>query len=94
MIEGVNSLKSIKFNIMGDRIEAGTFSVLACLNQGDLEIKNFNPNFIKKEIECLKKIGAKITVRKNSIKITIYPNSSECSTKYIRQKLLYVFFIY
>ena len=33
MIEGVNSLKSIKFNIMGDRIEAGTFSVLACLNQ-------------------------------------------------------------
>lgn len=67
MIEGVNSLNSIKFNIMGDRIEAGTFSVLACLNQGDLEIKNFNPNFIKKEIECLKKIGANIKVLKDKI---------------------------
>ena len=67
MIEGVDSLNSISFNIMGDRIEAGTFSVLACLNQGELEIKNFNPNLIKKEIEYLKQIGAKIKVLKDKI---------------------------
>ena len=67
MIEGVTFLNSINFNIMGDRIEAGTFSVLACLNQGKLEIKNFNPKHIKKEIECLKKIGAKIKVFKDKI---------------------------
>ena len=67
MIEGVTSLNSINFNIMGDRIEAGTFSVLACLNQGKLEIKNFNPKYIKKEIEYLKKIGAKIKVLKDKI---------------------------
>ncbi len=67
MIKGVTSLNSINFNIMGDRIEAGTFAVLACLNQGKLEIKNFNPKYIKKEIECLKKIGAKIKVFKNKI---------------------------
>ncbi len=67
IIEGVNSLNSINFNIMGDRIEAGTFSVLACLNQGELEIKNFNPNYIKKEIEYLKRIGAKIKVFKDRI---------------------------
>lgn len=67
MIEGVTSLSSINFNIMGDRIEAGTFSVLACLNQGKLEIKNFNPKYIKKEIEHLKKIGAKIKVFKDKI---------------------------
>ena len=69
VIEGVNSLKSISYNIMGDRIEAGTFGVLACLNQGELEIKNFNPNFIKKEIQYFKKIGAKIRVHKDKILI-------------------------
>ena len=67
IIEGVDSLDSINFNIMGDRIEAGTFAVLACLNQGELEIKNFNSNYIKKEIEYLKKVGAKIKVFKNRI---------------------------
>tara|TARA_B100001996_G_scaffold381675_1_gene371600 strand:- start:344 stop:1618 length:1275 start_codon:yes stop_codon:yes gene_type:complete len=67
MIDGVNKLNSVSFDIMGDRIEAGTFSVLACLNQGELEVKNFNPDFIKKEIEILRKIGAKIKVFKDKI---------------------------
>ena len=67
MIEGVITLNSINFTIMGDRIEAGTFCVLACLNQGELEIKNFNPHFIQKEIEYFKKVGAKIKIYKDKV---------------------------
>ena len=61
-IDGVSSLNSTNFSIMGDRIEAGTFMCLACLNQGELEITNFNPKTVKTEIDYLKKIGAKIKI--------------------------------
>ena len=68
-IIGVNSLHQTKYSIMSDRIEAGTFSVAASVNQGKLLIKNFDPNVIKSELVFLKKIGAKIKVLKDGISI-------------------------
>ncbi len=68
-IEGVKTLKSINYSIMNDRIEAGTFCVAACLNGGNLKIKNFEPKIINTEINLLKKIGAKIKTTKNTIQI-------------------------
>ena len=68
-IEGVKTLKSITYSIMNDRIEAGTFCVAACLNGGNLKIKNFEPKIINTEINLLKKIGARIKTTKNTIQI-------------------------
>jgi len=68
-IEGVKILKSIKYTVMGDRIETGTFCIAACLNAGDLQIKKFNPKLIQTELNILKKIGAKIKTFKNEIHI-------------------------
>ena len=68
-IEGVKSLKSIKYSIMSDRIEAGTFCVAACLNSGDLIIKNINYKIIGTELNLLKKAGAIIKTIKNEIHI-------------------------
>ena len=68
-IEGVKKLKSATYSIMNDRIEAGTFCVAACLNSGNLKIKNFEPKFINTELNLLKKIGAKIKTTKNTIQI-------------------------
>ncbi len=68
-IEGVKTLKRITYSIMNDRIEAGTFCVAACLNSGNLKIKNFEPKIINTEINLLKKIGATIKTTKNTIQI-------------------------
>ena len=68
-IIGVNSLNQTKYSIMSDRIEAGTFSVAATVNQGKLRIKNFDPNVIKSELIFLKKIGAKIKILKDGISV-------------------------
>ena len=54
---------------MFDRIEAGTYLIAAAITEGNLKIKNIIPNIIKKEIDILKKIGAKINVKKNEIHI-------------------------
>ena len=68
-IHGVKSLNSIKYKIMGDRIEAGTFCVAASLTSGSLLIKNFNGNIIQTELNILKKIGSKIKISKEQIYI-------------------------
>ena len=68
-IIGVNSLKEIKYSVMGDRIETGTFCVAATLSKGDLLIQNFDPKLIQSELKPIKKIGAKINIFKNKIHI-------------------------
>ena len=68
-IIGVNNLKKIKYSIMGDRIETGTFCVAATLTGGNLLIKNFDSKFIQTELNLLKKIGANIKTSKNQIVI-------------------------
>ena len=66
-IDGVNNLKKIKYSIMGDRIETGTFCVAATLTGGNLLIKNFDYKFIQTELSLLKKVGANIKTSKNQI---------------------------
>ena len=68
-IEGVKSLNSTKYSVMGDRIEAGTFCVAAAIAKGNLLIKNFDSNLIQTELNLLKKIGSKIKTFKKEIYI-------------------------
>ena len=68
-INGVNNLSEIKYEVMPDRIEAGTYLIAAALTEGSLKIVGMDPKIIKTEINTLKKIGAKITQKKNEILI-------------------------
>ena len=68
-IDGIKSFHSTNYKVMSDRIEAGTFCVVACLSRGDLKIKNFNSKIIQTEINLMKKIGAKIKSKNNEIHI-------------------------
>lgn len=68
-IIGVSKIKNTSYSVMFDRIEAGTYLIAAVLTHGNLTIKNLKPSIIKTEINILKKIGAKIKLKKNSINI-------------------------
>ena len=68
-IEGVNNLREIKYQVMPDRIEAGTYLIAAALNEGNLKIEGMDPKIISTEINILKKVGAKIIQKKNEILI-------------------------
>jgi UDP-N-acetylglucosamine 1-carboxyvinyltransferase len=68
-IVGVKEIKETTYAVMFDRIEAGTYLIAAAVTEGNLKIKNIIPNIIKTEIDILKKIGAKISVKKNEIHI-------------------------
>ena len=66
-IQGVKKLKSVSFSVMADRIECGTFCVIATISKGELKINGLNPKIISTELSLLKKIGAKIRINDRSI---------------------------
>ena len=68
-IEDVKSLSEIKYQVMSDRIEAGTYLIAAALSEGNLKIIGMDPKIINTEINILKKVGAKIIQKKNEILI-------------------------
>ena len=68
-IEGVSKINETNYKIMFDRIEAGTYLVAAAVTEGNLMIKNVIPSIIQTEIDTLKKIGAKIIIKKGVIHI-------------------------
>jgi UDP-N-acetylglucosamine 1-carboxyvinyltransferase len=68
-IEGVTQVNKANYSVMFDRIEAGTYLVAAAVTEGNLKIKNVIPKIIQTEINILKKIGAKISIKKNEIHI-------------------------
>jgi len=68
-IIGISKVREITYSVMFDRIEAGTYLIAAAVTKGVLKIKNVIPNIIQTEINILKKIGAKISVKKDEIHI-------------------------
>ena len=68
-IEGVSKVKDITYPVMFDRIEAGTYLIAAAVTEGNLKIKNIVPKIIQTEINILKKIGAKINIKKDEVHI-------------------------
>ena len=68
-IVGVKHIQETTYSVMFDRIEAGTYMVAAAITEGNLKIKNIIPNIIKTEINTLKKIGAKLKIKKNEVQI-------------------------
>ena len=68
-IEGVKDLKELRYTVMPDRIEAGTYLIAAALTEGNLKITGIDPKIITTEINILKKVGSKIILRKNEILI-------------------------
>ena len=68
-IQGVSKINETNYKIMFDRIEAGTYLVAAAVTEGNLTIKNVVPSIIQTEIDILRKIGAKISLKKGDIHI-------------------------
>ena len=68
-IKGVKELLSGNHKIIGDRIEAFSYLCVGAITKGSVKVVNINPKFLPSELKILKKIGFKVGVSKNSIKL-------------------------
>ncbi len=66
-VEGVESLGDCAFEVMPDRIEAGTFLVAAAATRGSVRVKDVDVHSLEAVIAKLEEAGAKIEVGENWI---------------------------
>ncbi len=69
-ITGVKSLKGVKYRIIPDRIEGGTYMIAAAITRGNVEIKNVNPYYLKSCIVKLEESGLRVSTKDDSIFIS------------------------
>ncbi len=70
-IKGIQRLKGGEYKIIPDRIEAGTFAMLAAAsNSGEVLIKNFNPAHLEALWVLFDKIGVNYVLSKSSVRIS------------------------
>ena len=68
-IKGVQQLKDVSYNIMPDRIEAGSFLCFAAATKGNVILEDVNSTHITPIINKLEEAGCKIDIAKSKIKI-------------------------
>ena len=68
-IIGVKKLKDVSYNIMPDRIEAGTYLCMAGATSSKIELKMVNANHLRPVIDKLEECGCRFNIDKNSIVI-------------------------
>ena len=68
-ITGVKNLKDVSYNVMPDRIEAGTLLCMAAITGGEVLVNNVKIEHINPVIHKLEEAGAKILLDKNKIAI-------------------------
>ncbi len=73
VIKGVKKLNDVVYNIMPDRIVAGTYLVAGVMTAGEILLNNINYNDMKNITEIIEKTGAKIKVYDNN-KILVQGN--------------------
>jgi len=68
-IIGVKRLKKTNHKVISDRIVAGTFIIAAVMLNNEFIIRNINPDFLLEPLKILKKMGAKLEIGKNYVKV-------------------------
>ncbi|UCH81888.1 MAG: UDP-N-acetylglucosamine 1-carboxyvinyltransferase [Nitrospiraceae bacterium] len=68
-IKGVSGLRPLRYRIIPDRIETGTFLTAAAITEGDVTIDNCNPGHAESFISKLKETG--VQIRHNSSTINV-----------------------
>ncbi len=69
-ITGVEKLHSCEYTIMQDRHEALSYMILAAMCRGEVCIKNFSTEYIKEDVELLRRIGVGIFEWGNNVYVT------------------------
>lgn len=68
-IEGVEKLSGGECDVIPDRIETGTFAIMAAISHSELEINGCDPSHLEVVWQVLRKAGVKIVISERSVTI-------------------------
>lgn len=70
-IDGTVELRACDYEIISDRVEAGTFIILSALTGGKIEIKNARLQHLSVFVKKLKEMGVDVAEKNKTIKINV-----------------------
>jgi len=75
-IEGVERLgvKDLHYDVLPDRIEAGTYLVAAAITRGKIKLKKIQPNLLDAVLAKLEEAGAEITTGEDWVELDMHGN--------------------
>lgn len=68
-IEGVNELRGLEYEIIPDRIEAGTYLIAGAITGGDVILKKTQPDFLEALVVKLQMANQEVTYGKDWIRV-------------------------
>lgn len=68
-IDGIDKLKDVSYNIMPDRIEAGTLLCSAAITGGEIDLKKVKIDHLAPIIDKLTEMGCKIQIKNDTINL-------------------------
>ena len=80
-IQGVKNLAPVEYEIIPDRIEAGTFLTAGAITGGEVTIKDVIPEHIEAVMTKLTEAGHNIEVKDKEVSIKAVPRSKEINLK-------------
>ena len=69
IIHGVDSLSATRWNVLFDRIEAGTYLVAGAITNGHVKVNKINPKTIEIVIKKLIEMGVKVNIFEDSVEV-------------------------
>lgn len=69
VVEGVKTLRGVRYEVLPDRIEAGTYLVAGTITGGHVRIKNANPEHLDAVIVKLREAGASVSSGANWVEV-------------------------
>ncbi len=71
VIRGVEKLKSVEFQVSGDRIEAGTLIAAGMITKGDVRVTGIDPALLGSTLEKMREAGAIFDIEKDNVRVRI-----------------------
>jgi UDP-N-acetylglucosamine 1-carboxyvinyltransferase len=68
-VEGVEELQGVEYEVIPDRIEAGTFMIASVLTGGEVTVKKVNTQHLESTVDRLRQSGAEVEAGPENIRI-------------------------
>jgi UDP-N-acetylglucosamine 1-carboxyvinyltransferase len=68
VVRGVESLRAVRHEVAGDRIEAGTLLAAGVITRGDVRVSGIDPALLESTLEKLRELGAEIEVDRDGVR--------------------------
>ncbi len=68
-VEGVDSIEPLRYRVMPDRIEAGTFAAAAVATGGRVRVARCDPSHLEAVLDALRSCGAKIEIKEDGVDV-------------------------